>query len=356
MAGETVARLGGDEFAVVYPNADAALLAAKAQELIRRLALPIELAVGQLFTSASIGGTLIANPQADAGEALRQADVALYCAKAQGRGLYREFDPRMDFERQTRSEIEADLRTALALRRLDLAYQPQVDRAGRVDGVEALIRWNHPSRGFVSPSDFVPIAEECGLIAALGEFVMERAFADARRWPNVTMAVNVSAIQLRTPGFCDAVLGILRRTGANPRRIELEITESILLDKDECTQEVFRKLRAIGFSIAVDDFGIGFSSLSILHSLPLDKIKIDRSFVTSLGLEPEPEKIVIAILGIAAALDLKVVAEGVETPQQLQVLTRAGCRHFQGFLFHRPVAAEGVDQILSGDATLVLTA
>ncbi len=345
-SGETVARLGGDEFAFVCPVTSREGLESKAHELMDKLAHPIELPIGQLLTGASIGGALVDDACADGGEALRQADVALYAAKANGRGRYCLFDPRMDHERRARSAIEADLRKALVSRQLTLAYQPQVDARGRIQGVEALLRWTHPERGPISPADFVPIAEECGLITPLGEFVMRQAFADSLRWPGVKVAINVSAMQFRSPGFSASVMEVLKASGANPRQIEIEITERILLDQDEHTLNILKTLRELGFTLALDDFGTGYSSLSYLRRYPVDKIKIDRSFITSLGLEPQSEKLISAIVRLAGALDLDVVAEGVETLVQREALFRAGCRNFQGYLFHRPMAADTVSALL----------
>lgn len=350
--GDVVARIGGDEFAVLCSDASAETLERKAEALLEYLSRPYDLVVGQLLTGCSIGGALIKDPRAAAGEVLRQADVALYCAKAAGRGRYLVFDPVMDSERQMRRGIEADLRKAIADRTLDVAYQLQVDTQGRPLGLEALVRWHHPERGHVSPALFVGIAEECGLIGALGEFVMERAFADACHWPTLKVAINISPIELRTPGFCDRVRTVLARTGADPGQMELEITEGILLDKENHTVAALQRLRKMGCSIAIDDFGTGYSSLSYLRQYPVDKIKIDRAFVTSLGLDARSEQVIGAIVSLARALDLDVIAEGVETRLQLDILTRAGCRHFQGYLFHRPQRVDEIIRLLAATSEI----
>ena len=306
------------------------------------LARPLDLPFGRVFPGASVGVTLVADARTDGDEALRQADLAMYRAKDAGRGRFQFYEPEMDLALKSRHALERDLREALRAETLTMVYQPQLDGDRRVVGVEALVRWTHAERGPVSPAFFVSIAEECGLIDELGEFTLRRAFTDSLRWPRLTVAVNVSAIQIRAGDFDRLAGRLLRETGADPRRIELEITEGILLEDDEVTQETLGRLRAMGFSLALDDFGTGYSSLAYLRRYPIDKIKIDRSFITNLGAEREAEAVVGAIVKLARALNLKVIAEGVETDAQRSGLSRAGCHNIQGFLYSPPIPADAV--------------
>jgi EAL domain-containing protein (putative c-di-GMP-specific phosphodiesterase class I) len=218
-------------------------------------------------------------------------------------------------------------------------------------GVEALARWNHPVHGPISPSKFVPLAEECGLIEALGRFTLHRAFMDSLAWPRLTVAVNVSAVQLRGSGLPNLLTELLAETGADPRRIELEITEGILMTDDVQTHQLLARIRAMGFSLALDDFGTGYSSLSYLRRYPVDKIKIDRSFISNLGVDDDAEAVVEAIVRLAKALQLKVMGEGVETAAQRTSLLKAGCGSFQGFLYSRPIEFDMVEPLLAGRAT-----
>ena len=251
----------------------------------------------------------------------------------------------MDAAIKTRRAMEVDLREALANGELQMAYQPQVNSRGMVTAVEALVRWRHSKRGDVSPAFFVPIAEQCGLIADLGMFTLRRAFEDSRRWKKLKIAVNVSANQLRMKDFVINISALLNELEVDPCRFELEITEGVLLGDDPDTQETLRRLRQLGFAIALDDFGTGYSSLSYLKRYPIDKIKIDRSFITNLGVDGDAEAVVSAIVSLAHALKLSVIAEGVETTQQLRCLASAGCTDVQGFLFSKPVSADEIDRI-----------
>ena len=347
-ANDTICRLGGDEFAILCTSVSSKGLATLAERIIATLAEPIELDFGRMFVGASVGVTVIADSRADGGEALRQADLAMYSAKDAGGACYRFFELEMDLALKTRQSLEADLRDALANDELTMVYQPQIDAKGHTSGVEALVRWEHHLRGAVSPTCFVAIAEEGGLIEALGAFTFRRAFADSLRWPNLRVAVNVSAIQLRSTGFLPLIRQILKETGADSRRIELEITEGVLLNDDFATHQTLRTLREIGFTIALDDFGTGYSSLSYLRKYPVDKVKIDRSFITSLGNDREAEAVVGAIVKLARALSLDVIAEGVETDAQLAGLRRAGCRDVQGYIYSRPMAADDIEGFVSG--------
>lgn len=347
---DTLARLGGDEFAIVQADATPVAAAALARRINLAMAAPVELSVGRLFIGCSVGITLIDNADISPVEALRQADLALYKAKDAGRGQYSFFEPEMDAALRMRRAVEADLREALANGGLEMNYQSQVDSEGRPVGVEALVRWNHPTRGSVSPSFFVPIAEECGLIEPLGIFTLRTAFSDSLLWPpHVKVAVNVSAAQLRLHSFIPSVRRLLDETGADPRRFELEITEGVFLGENPKVHENLNKLRDLGFTLALDDFGTGYSSLSYLRRYPVNKIKIDRSFTAALGADQESDEVVGAIIKLARALNLAVVAEGVETQDQRSRLAAAGCPDVQGFLFSRPMGASAMGRHLVGE-------
>ncbi|OXE36886.1 MAG: bifunctional diguanylate cyclase/phosphodiesterase [Phenylobacterium zucineum] len=343
---DTVIRLGGDEFAILQVGASANSLAILADRVINSISQPFDLQAGRVFVGASIGATLISDPNCDVGEILRQSDLAMYRAKANGRGRYAFYEPEMDQALKQRRALESDLRAALATESLTMVYQPQADAAGNVAGVEALVRWVHQERGPISPGHFVPIAEECGLIEVLGEFTMRQAFKDSLRWPGLSVAVNVSAVQLRDQAFLQKITAMVKDTGANPNQIELEITEGVLLADDEAVHRTLASLRTMGFSLALDDFGTGYSSLAYLRRYPIDKIKIDRSFVVNLGVEKDAEALVGAIVKMARALDLDVIAEGVETDSQRAGLRRAGCGNIQGYLFSRPIHSDDVEALL----------
>jgi EAL domain-containing protein (putative c-di-GMP-specific phosphodiesterase class I) len=272
--------------------------------------------------------------------------MAMYQAKSAGRNTLRFFDPHMQAAASARASLEVDLRLGLQRGELVLYYQPVVDMQKRVTGVEALVRWRHPARGLVPPGEFIPVAEQSGLILPLGQWVLESAckqlvaWRDAAATQKLSMAVNVSARQFRHPDFASQILTLLRQTGANPYRLKLELTESLLLaDINDAIQKM-TELRSIGVSFALDDFGTGYSSLSYLKRLPLDQLKIDQSFVRDVLTDPNDAAIARTILTLAQSLDLAVVAEGVETDGQWQFLLKSGCKAFQGYLFGRPVPVE----------------
>ncbi len=342
-AGDTVARLGGDEFVIILNDADGRAAASMAKRVLEALTGPMVLSAGQVYSGCSIGVSVVTDADTDAGEALRQAELALYKAKDRGRGQSCFFEPDMDATLRLRKDMEAGLREALARDEIQIVYQPQVNSRGVVIGVEALSRWTHPERGPVSPGYFIPLAEECGLMDTLGMFALAQAMMDSHRWPNLKVAVNVSASQLRQAGFTDRVKALLEQTNTPAARIEIEITEGVLLADDTVTQTTLRQLRDMGFSLALDDFGTGYSSLSYLRRYPVDKIKIDRAFVCNLGTDPEAEAVVRAIVKLAQALHLDLVAEGVETMEQREILQAAGCYVIQGFLFSKPVDADTID-------------
>jgi diguanylate cyclase (GGDEF)-like protein len=345
--GDVLARLGGDEFAIIQPRATPESAAALADRIVAKLAEPFDLTVGRVFVGCSIGVAVVRDPASDPQESLRQADLALYRAKDGGRGRYAFFEPEMDAAVRMRRALQADLRAALANDELQMVYQPQVDGRGRVFGVEALVRWNHAERGPVAPSLFVPLAEENGLIDMLGMFTLRRAFEDSAAWSDVRVAVNVSAAQLRMRDFPARLADLVVETRIDPERFELEITEGMLLGDDALTHDSLRRIRAMGFRIALDDFGTGYSSLSYLQRYPIDKIKIDRSFITNLGIDNDAEAVVSAIVKLAKALGLSVIAEGVETETQRTRLTAAGCAEVQGFLFGKPTSPASISEMLA---------
>ena len=341
--GDTLARLGGDEFAVVQPGlAGSEGAAALAQRLMKTLAGPFVLAGQEVHISASIGIALSEGEPDGADELIRKADLALYKAKREGRGRFSAFEPSMDTEVQARGKLERELRAALDKGEFVLHYQPQVDlRTGRVDSVEALVRWRHPARKLVLPGEFIPVAEASGLIRPLGAWVLGEACRQARAWQDeglqLVMMVNLSPTQLRHDGLLHEIDGALHASGLDPRGLELEITENLFTERSESTiDRALLGLAARGIRLALDDFGTGYSSLASLRRLPVAKIKIDRSFVREIGSDPEDEAVVQAMVSLGHALGKRVVAEGVEHDGQLAFLRRVGCDAAQGFLLARP--------------------
>ncbi len=346
-ASDTLARLGGDEFVIIQSDSDGHSASTLARRVLDTLTGTVNLESGQVFSSCSIGVTLLHDGDIDPAEALRQADLALYRAKDQGRGQFAFFEVEMDATIKLRKTLESGLRDAINAETIDVVYQPQVDHFGQIVGVEALCRWTHPERGPVSPAYFIPLAEECGLMNDLGYLVMRRAMHDAKTWPGLKVAINVSATQLRAPDFLATVKTLLAEAAVAAGQIEIEITEGVLLNDDHSTQIVLRDLRHLGFTIALDDFGTGYSSLGYLSRYPVDKIKIDRSFVSNLGVDPEAEAVIRAIVKLSKALNLNIVAEGVETRAQKNILRQTGCTIIQGFLYSKPVAGEAINDMLT---------
>jgi diguanylate cyclase (GGDEF)-like protein/PAS domain S-box-containing protein len=333
---ETAARLGGDEFAMLVPDVKSPQdLAVLAQRLIEVISEPYITDGHVLTVGTTIGIAVAPTDGDDADRLLRNADLALYRAKADGKSTFRFFEPEMDAKAQARRQLEIDLRSALAAERLEVHYQPLVDlETHDVVGFEALLRWPHASRGYIPPSEFIPLAEETGLITPLGNFVLRRACADATEWPeHVKLAVNLSPMQFRVGNIFVTVSEALRESGLAAERLDLEITESVLLDRTDQVITHLHALRALGVRISMDDFGTGYSSLSYLRAFPFDKIKIDRSFVRGLQSNPQTLAIVRAILGLADGLDMCVVAEGIETQADLACLAAEGCKEGQGFYF-----------------------
>jgi diguanylate cyclase (GGDEF)-like protein len=342
-----VARLGGDEFTIVAA-AEAGDAGRMAQRLLAALAEPVAVDGQVLDVAASIGVAIAPQDGADSDTLLKNADLALYQAKEAGRGTYRFFEARMNAEAQARRTLETDLRRALAGGEFELYFQPLIClETGRIASFEALLRWNHPTRGLVSPLEFIPVAEETGLIVPIGEWVAQEACRAARAWPEeVRVAVNVSSVQFRRGGLGATIIQALAASGLDAKRLEIEITESLFLETSDTTVSTLHSLREMGVKIALDDFGTGYSSLSYLQSFPFDKIKIDRSFVERLEASPGAGAIVQAITALAAALGMETTAEGIETEAQREAVRRLGCTLGQGFLFSRPVRAKAAQTLL----------
>ena len=346
-AGRFVSRTGGDEFCVLVAG-DGAAATRLAPALIEALAQPASVAGHFLRAGASIGIAEAPGDALDADDLVKHADLALHAAKAAGRGLYRRFTADLDADANNRRAIEMDLHSALAHGEFELYFQPLFNLSkNRISAFEALIRWNHPTKGLVSPLDFIPIAEESGLIVPIGEWVLKEACRHAMTWPDdIRVAVNFSTVQFATPGIVNLVFQTLATSGLAPDRLEVEITESLFLESSESVREILHGLKQMGVRIALDDFGTGFSSLSYLRKFPFDKIKIDRSFIIELLSEREASAVVKAITDLAAALDMETTAEGVEEPEQVEALRAHGCTTVQGYLFSKPVPASRVPRLL----------
>ncbi len=349
--GGFVARLGGDEFAIVIDDS-AGSLDRSANDLIRAVAKPCHVNGHRIVPGTSIGIAVLGVDGSDPVALVKNADLALYRAKHDGRGGFRFFENAMDAEAQARRQMELDLHDAIANGELSLMYQPLFNlNEGRVSAFEALLRWNHPVRGSVSPVDFIPLAEDTGLIIPIGEWVIREACRTARTWPDhVRIAVNVSAVQFRNPGLNNVILQALGESGLPPGRLELEITESLFIDNVEGTLASLHSLRALGVRVALDDFGTGYSSLSYLRSFPFDKIKIDRSFIMDLLGSDSATAIIKSITSLAEALGMETTAEGVEHVEQMDILREQGCSHIQGFYFSRPISSQAVTEMLEDGA------
>jgi predicted signal transduction protein with EAL and GGDEF domain len=345
-----VARLSGDEFAIVKSEIDdtkdASDLAAK---IVAKLSEPYVIDGHIIDSGASIGIVLAPQDGEDADVLLKNADMALYRAKGGGRQTYRFFEPEMDAELQARRTLDVDLRKALVRGEFVLHYQPVIDLAtNRVCGFEALVRWDHPTRGLVLPTEFISAAEETGLIIPLGEWVLRQACAEAAAWPDeIKVAVNLSPVQFKNRNLVGAVISALSSSGLRPSRLELEITESVLLQDSQGTVATLHQLRSLGVRISMDDFGTGYSSLSYLRAFPFDKIKIDQSFVRDLSASGEGAPIIRAVAGLGDGLGMVTNAEGVETAEQLEILREEGYGEAQGYLFSEPRPTEDVPAILA---------
>jgi diguanylate cyclase (GGDEF)-like protein len=348
--GDTIARLGGDEFAVLQaskrgPNDATAL----AERLIKAVEMPFDLDGNQVVIGVSVG---IAEAPVDAAhpdQLLKCADMALYRAKADGRGTYRFFEPEMDARIQARRAMELDLRKALSNGEFEVYYQPLVNLAsGEISGCEALVRWNHPRHGIVSPLEFISLAEDTMLIVPIGEWILRQACSEAMKWPShITIAVNLSPVQFKAQNLSLMVINALAHSGLPAKRLELEITESVLLVDNDTTLATLHQLRGLGVRISMDDFGTGYSSLSYLRSFPFDKIKLDQSFVHNLHANEDSKAIIRAIAGLGASLGMTTTGEGVETQDELDYLKSHGFTEAQGYLFSKPKVAREILELLA---------
>ncbi|MFZ5601753.1 MAG: putative bifunctional diguanylate cyclase/phosphodiesterase, partial [Pseudomonadota bacterium] len=349
---DTIARLGGDEFVAVLEELDADINSAMARaglvadKLLKAFARPYLLNGEEFICTASIGIVIFRDHDVTIEDILKHSDLAMYGAKKSGRNVVRFFDPEMQRELERRTRLETDLRRSLTEQQLRLYCQAQVDQSGKVIGAEVLLRWQHPERGLVPPLDFIPFAEESGLIIPIGQWLLREACLQLKRWEAsaetrpILLSVNVSAREFRQPDFIANMQTILTETGANPARLELEITESLLLEGIDEFIVKMREMKAMGISFALDDFGTGYSSLAYLKKLPLNQLKIDRSFVQDLGRDRSDEAIVQTIIRMSETMGLAVIAEGVESELQRRMLQQYGCRRFQGYLFGRPQPIE----------------
>jgi len=350
--GHFIARLGGDEFVVLQGvGEDRNAIDRLAREILETMTQPFSIDGNELVPSTSIGIAISPHDGMDGETLLRNADLALYRAKEAGRGTFAFFEESLNQRAQERRQIESDLRLALDQGQLELHYQPLFDlEHNRVCSFEALLRWNHPTRGQISPVDFIPIAEDTGLIVPIGAWVVREACAQAAQWPeHIRIAVNVSPVQFHRGALHDTILRALAVSGLAPGRLEVEITESIFLEGSEATLKLLHSLRSLGVRVALDDFGTGYSSLSYLQSFPFDKLKIDRSFIQNLLTREGASAIVRAITELAHALNIETTAEGVEETAQLMELRAHGCSSVQGFLFAEPMTAADVDRLFSED-------
>jgi diguanylate cyclase (GGDEF)-like protein len=348
---DTVARLGGDEFAIVQVGTEEPHHSVKvAERIIKSLSAPYEIEGHQVVIGTSVGISVAPEDSDDPDRLLTLADMALYRSKAEGRGTYRFFEAGMDAKMQARRMLELDLRKALPNGEFEIHYQPLVSlETNRVSGFEALLRWNHPERGWVSPADFIPLAEDIGLINPIGAWVLHQACAAAAAWPrDIKIAVNLSSTQFKGRSLVADVISALTTSGLAAHRLELEITESVVLHDTEATLAILHQLRDLGVRISMDDFGTGYSSLSYLRKFPFDKIKIDRSFISDLPEKASSGAIVKAITGMSTSLGMSTTAEGVETMEQLAAVRLEGCTEVQGYFFSRPrPASEAADLIAS---------
>jgi diguanylate cyclase (GGDEF)-like protein/PAS domain S-box-containing protein len=357
---DTVARLGGDEFVVMLVDLNEQAVVAAAQtevignKILETLGQPYHLGAHDYYTTLSIGALLFNDHEQSMDEQLKQADIAMYQAKAAGRNALRFFDPKMQDSINARIALEADLFLALAENQLELHYQPQVQHDSQIIGAEVLIRWRHPERGFISPADFIPLAEETGLISDIGQWVLETACDQLKVWESSThtrhlqLAVNVSARQFRQTDFVEQVALILRRSAINPERLRLELTESLALDNIEDAIRKMNALSGIGVRFSMDDFGASYSPLAYLTKLPLDQLKIDLSFVHNIDLKSTEAVIVQTIIGMAKTFNMEVIAEGVETQTQCAFLEQHGCLLYQGHLFGKPMSLAEFERLLDG--------
>ncbi|HEY8118978.1 MAG TPA: EAL domain-containing protein [Methylophilaceae bacterium] len=363
-AEDTVSRLGGDEFVVILedlsedPEQALAQVGVIGEKILNAINEPYLLRETEHHNTSSIGISLFSGRDVVVDELLKRSDTAMYQAKAAGRNTLRFFDPAMQASLEKRIRLESQLRFALAQQQLRIYYQVQVDVSRHVFGAEALLRWEHPQHGLMMPTEFIAVAEDSGLIIPIGYWVLQQACQQLKRWEaddhcrHIQLAVNVSARRFRQPDFVDEIKQHIQISGANPTLLKLELTESVVLDNIPDTVEKMHALRELGVQFAMDDFGTGYSSLAYLKQLPLTQVKIDQSFVRDIAIDPNDAAIVQAIIGMSSTLSLSVIAEGVETEQQLELLKQYGCEQFQGYLFSKPVPVEALEKILHEDRLL----
>jgi diguanylate cyclase (GGDEF)-like protein/PAS domain S-box-containing protein len=356
--GDTIARLGGDEFTILLDGikdyGDAQRVAERVQEVLTQ---PFELAGRELFVTASVGIKYSGDDDEQPEDLLRDADTAMYCAKALGKAQHQVFDARMHTRALTLLQVESDLRRAVEREELSVNYQPIVSlQSGRISGFEALARWHHPERGLIMPSEFIPVAEETGLITQIDRCVLRQACAQMRRWQEaipatrrMKISVNLSCKQFMQPTMVEQVMGILRETGLEPRSLKLEITESVMMEREDYAMGVLEQLSRAGVELSLDDFGTGYSSLSYIHRFPVSTLKIDQSFIKRIGGEQNGE-IVRAVVELARSLGMEVVAEGIETTLQLDQLRALNCEQGQGFYFSEPVDVQSATELIQKDA------
>ncbi|CAG9931783.1 putative bifunctional diguanylate cyclase/phosphodiesterase [Candidatus Nitrotoga arctica] len=357
---DTISRQGGDEFVALLPNIEHSKGAALcAQKILAALALPHLIDQHELHISMSIGISIYPDDGQDAETQIKNADTAMYFAKNNGRNNFKFFKQEMNDRAVQRQSIEASLRRALERQEFVLHYQPKINlKSGAIVGVEALIRWQHPEQGLLSPAQFVSIAEDCGLILPMGRWVLREACLQARSWqqaglPSIIVAVNISALEFRTKDFLDNIREVLKETGLEPRYLELELTESVLMQDVGSTDSMLRTLADLGVKLAIDDFGTGYSSLSYLRQFPINTLKIDQSFVKQMCSDPDDAAIVSAVISMGKNLKLCIIAEGVESPEQYKLLLARHCDEGQGYYFGRPMVAEALATLLKTGVTLI---
>ena len=354
-SGDVVCRLGGDEFAIILEHLpDTKQIDLICAKLMLNLTQPLRIDNYDIVVTGSMGVAVCPGDSDNPESLLRFADSAMYAAKGAGKNTWRRFDPEMATQSALRLTLESQMRVALAEQQFELHYQPQINMAtGQVYGVEALARWNHPERGYISPAQFIPVAEESGLIRPLGEWVLRTACQQILAWSKeghtqLTVAVNVSVRQLAHPDFVEQVIDILTQTGCRPEQLEIEITESILMQHSGKARAMLENLHAYGIGIAIDDFGTGYSSMAQLKNMPVSRLKIDKSFVDDIISDKSDQAITAAISSLAHSLHIETIAEGVENLEQVMMLRRAGCHEFQGYHFSRPLPASKVSDFISG--------
>jgi len=355
-ASDTVARMGGDEFTVLLPNVDdpenASLVA---QKILKNISEVYRVEGNEIYITASVGITIFPNDGQTVDELLKNADTAMYHAKNNGRNVFQFYSQEMNVRTMDRLDLQKSLRHALERSEFILYYQPRVNIVDRsVSSMEALIRWSHPEKGMIMPDRFIPMTEETGMIVPIGEWVIRAACLQIIKWqgkgiPLFPVAVNVSAYQLRRPNFVETVTGILEETGVSPDSLEIELTESAIMQDVDFTIKMLKAFKSLGIMISIDDFGTGYSSLSQLKRFPIDSLKIDRSFIANITTNADDRAIVIAIISMAHSLGLNIIAEGVETEAQLALLSEQGCQEMQGYLFSKPLPPDLLEKLLQED-------